>query len=76
MGSQWAIDLAHDDLAWPDEMEQLPPMSLKRFKDTLASFAAGTGLGWDGVHPRALLRLPDEVLLQWMALMLKCERFG
>ena len=51
-------------------------MSLKRFKATLASFAAGTGLGWDGVHPRALLRLPDDVLRQWMALLLKCEREG
>ena len=28
------------------------------------------------MHQRALLRLPDDVLLQWMALMLKCERFG
>ena len=66
----------HDELAWPEETEQLPPMSLKRWKDTLASFAAGAGLGWDGVHPRALLRLPDEVHRQWMALLLKCEREG
>ena len=75
-GTQWAVDSAHDVLVWPETLDPLPPMSLKRFKDTLASFAAGTGLGWDGVHPRALLRLPDDVLLQWMALLLKCERFG
>ena len=61
---------------WPEEMEILPPMSLKRFKGALFSFAAGTGLGWDGVHPRALLRLSDPILRRWMALMLKCERMG
>jgi len=75
-GSQWAVDTVHDQLDWPEEMEQLPPMSLERFKSTLFSFAAGTGLGWDGVHPRALLRLPDELLRLWMALLLKCERMG
>ena len=41
-GGQWAIDSAHDELMWPDEMDQLPPMSLKRFKDTLARAWAGT----------------------------------
>ena len=76
MGGQWAVDSAHDELSWPDEMEQLPPISLKRWKDTLASFAAGAGLRWDGVHPRALLRLPDEMHRQWMVVLLKCEREG
>ena len=65
-----------DDLQWPQDAQQLPPMSLKRFKAAFVSFPAGTGLGWDAVHPRALLRLPDEVLYQWMALLLKCEREG
>ena len=31
-GSQWAIDLPPDELAWPDEMDKLPPLSLQRFK--------------------------------------------
>lgn len=60
----------------PEATEGLPAMSLERFKRTLFSFAAGTWLGWDGVHPRALLRLPDPTLRRWMALMLKCERHG
>ena len=54
----------------------MPVMSLERFKSSLFSFAAGAGLGWDGVHPRALLRLPNDHLRRWMALMLKCERLG
>merc|ERR1712086_932020 len=57
-------------------MDVLPPVSLRRFKAALFSFPNNTGLGWDGIHPRALLRLPDDVLYRWMALMLKCERLG
>ena len=64
------------ELQWPDDPKQLPPMSLRRFKRALFSFPAGTGLGWDGVHPRALFRLPNNILFQWMALMLNCEREG
>jgi len=75
-GNQWAMNLEHDELVWPEESDALPPMSLERFKCSLFSFAAGTGLGWDGVHPRALLRLDDPTLRRWMACMLKCERFG
>ena len=60
---QWATEMQHDPLDWPDETEPLPPISLKMFRSALFSFANGTGLGWDGVHPRALLRLPDELAL-------------
>ena len=61
---QWAEMAEHDKLEWPDETEPLSPMSVKIFRQALFSFAASTGLGWDGVHPRALLRLPDDVLAQ------------
>ena len=73
---QWATDMQHDTLEWPEETEQLPPFTLQFFKAALFSFANGTGLGWDGVHPRALLRLPDEILYAWIALMIQCERHG
>ena len=42
----------------------------------LFSFLAGMGLDWDVVHPRALLRLPDETLEQWMFVLERCERKG
>jgi len=73
---QWATEMQHDPLDWPDETEPLPPISLKMFRSALFSFANGTGLGWDGVHPRALLRLPDELLYRWIHLLLACERSG
>ena len=68
--------MQRDVSEWHDETEPLPPLTLKLFRAALFSFANGTGLGCDGVHPRALLRLPDEILCQWIALLLKCERSG
>lgn len=67
--------MQHDTLVWPDEIGPLPPITLKLFKAALFTFANGTGLGWDGVHPRAL-RLPDEILYLWISLLFKCERLG
>ena len=54
----------------------LPQVTLEHFKVALFSFPNGTGLAWDAVHPRSLLRLPDEVLRAWTALLEKCEREG
>ena len=62
--------MQHDVLEWPDETEPLPPLTLKLFKAALFSFANGTDLGWDGVHPRPLLRLSDQLLYQRIALLL------
>ena len=75
-GIQWDVDAQPDQLEWPEETETLEPISLSQFRQALFTFPAGAGLGWDGIHPRALLRLPDDVLQQWLALFLKCEREG
>ena len=68
--------MQQDVLEWPDETEPLPPIMPTLFKAALFSFANNTGLSWGGMHPRAMLRLPDEVLYGWMALMIQCERCG
>jgi hypothetical protein len=75
-GIQWASECKPDELDWPGETEQLEPISIRQFREVLFSFPAGTGLGWDGIHPRALLRLPDGILAQWLSFLLKCEREG
>ena len=73
---QWASEMQHDVLDWPDETEPLRPMTLKLFKAAIFSFAKSKSLGWDGVHTRDLLELPDEILHWWIPLLLKCERSG
>ena len=60
--------MQRDILVWPHETEPLPPITIKLFKAALFTFANGTGLGWDGVHPRAFLRLLDEILYLWISL--------
>ena len=39
-------------------------------------FPTHTGLGWDTLHPRALLRLPDRMLRWLVAILLTAERTG
>ena len=75
-GIQWDSEAEADQLEWPDDTDSLEPISLCLFRQALFTFPAGTGLGWGGIHPRALLRLPDDVLLLWLALFIKCEREG
>ena len=39
-------------------------------------FPVGTGLGWDGIHPRAICRL-SQATLEWLAEVLHyCETMG
>jgi hypothetical protein len=54
----------------------LPKMALPGLKRALASFAADTGLGWDALHPRALLRLPDSLLMAFLRILFICECRG
>ena len=40
------------------------------------TFPVGTGLGWDGIHPRAICRLSNPTL-EWLAEVLHhCETTG
>ena len=75
-GEQWAAGSQPDELQWPEDPPRLSPLSLRIFKQVLFTFPAGTGLSWDGVHPRAMLRLDDDTLYLWMAFFEQCERHG
>lgn len=45
-------------------------------RDAGVAFPAGTGLGWDDLHPRALLRLPNDVLEALLRVLHACESQG
>ena len=51
-------------------------LELGAFKQTLATFPAHLGLGWDDIHSRALLRLDDAVLLALLRVLFLCECTG
>ena len=55
-----------------------PPVKLMGQAITQAAmtFPIGTGLGWDGIHPRAICRL-SQPTLEWLAKVLyHCETTG
>ena len=74
---QWSADSPLPPCEWPADMGPLPPMlELAAFKDSLVSFPTYLGLGWDDIHPRALLRLDDQILLALLRILFLCECAG
>ena len=74
---QWAVDDPPPPPAWPPDLGPPPPTpTLFQLRQALLTFAAGVGLGWDGMHPRALLRMPDSVLLALIRVFLWAEELG
>ena len=71
-GGEWA---SGDDYIEPDwaefDCEGDPvPVSVAELRGALMSFPCGTGLGWDGIHPRALDRLDDLTLTLLIGLLI------
>jgi hypothetical protein len=76
-GKEWAANEERIEPGWDGVDAEVPPqLQLAKFKAALATFPCGTGLGWDDCHPRALLRLPDEILEAIIELLRRCEIEG
>jgi hypothetical protein len=76
-GSEWGAGEDYLEPTWTVEDSLFPPpLLLAEFRAALATFPCGTGLGWDDLHPRALLRLADRDLLVLINLIARCEREG
>ena len=56
--------------------EPLPPFDVDDLRQACVSFPAGTGLGWDAFHPRAIARLSDDLLLFLVQILLAAEVAG
>ena len=76
--AEWCVGQARTEPAWGSfEVDQAPPaLVLEEFRGACRSFPVGTGLGWDAMHPRALLRLPEKLLEAFVTLITWCERLG
>ena len=74
---QWASTRTMPECIWPSDLGPPPALlELALLRRELATFPAHLGLGWDGLHPRALLRLPDVVLQAVLRLLFLCECHG
>ena len=62
---------------WPEDIGGMPELLLNdSIVQAALPFPVGTGLGWDGIHPRILLRV-SPFLLRWIARVLAyCEETG
>ena len=59
---------------WPELPGEAPPGFVQdEFVAACKTFAAAAGLGWDALHPRALVRLSDATLRWLMRVLTHCE---
>ena len=77
---EWACRTDSEDmppLHWPDDMgPEHEPIQIDHFKKALLSFPTQLGLGWDKVHPMAISRLEDSIIMAIIRLLMACERLG
>ena len=73
---QWDTGGEVAALRWPHDMAALPPITVLELKEAAAQFKDGAGLGWDRIHPRALLRLPEHLLEDLCSLFRAAESVG
>ena len=64
-------------MQWPADLGRMPPqLMVYALLQAARTFPAGTGLGWDAIHPRAIARLSGATLL-WLAEVIRhCEVTG
>ena len=73
----WACNTDMPPCQWPADLGPLPPqLELVALEYALATFPDGLGLGWDAIHPKALLRLSDQLLMALLRLLFLCEVSG
>ena len=76
--SEWGSNLTCvQEPQWPADLGELPPRLLEdSLVQAALTFPVGTGLGWDGIHPRLLSRLWRPAL-RWVAcILMEAERSG
>ena len=73
---EWAAGQMAEDCRWPESFEALPPIQAHHIREAAKTFADGCGLGWDRLHPKALLRLPESMLAELGRILGLAEREG
>lgn len=73
-GVRWDSGKVRIEPQWPAVVaDSMPYLSIQAFINACMSSPGQTGLGWDNIHPRALARLPRQVLLQLVLRLLAAE---
>ena len=76
----WAVGTNDDgaiaSLSTCGDWEVPDELLLDELLKSLASFPNGTGLGWDRVHPKALLRADPKWVHSLLKFLMRCEAAG
>ena len=74
----WDCNPEPSDFQWPVGMGDydLPEVTSGIICQAAFTFPSGTGLGWDKLHPRALRRIPAELLRLFAKLLVAIEMSG
>ena len=78
-GLEWACDSPLTHLPWPrgwGACSPLPDLAVEALQAAARTFPAGTGLGWDKLHPRAVSRCDAGALRALLRLLLMAEFIG
>ncbi len=77
---KWAViwKEGHPNIVkWPANLgAQLPRPPLARVRAALRKFSTATGVGWEGIGPRLLASLSDEILEGMISILMHAEKVG
>eukprot|EP00973_Karenia_brevis_P043895 6078416-Karenia_brevis.AAC.1 len=54
----------------------LPPLHAEAAVQAAHTFRTGVGLGWDKLHPRAVVRCSQEIIVQLVRVLVLAEVLG
>ena len=76
--AEWAAHLPRPALPWPRQISvtDLPTLTLEVATRAACGFPDATGLGWDKLHPKAVLRCGDEALMALIRILILAEVLG
>ena len=73
----WQQGVVGNHPRWPADMGQvLPDLAVAQLREACYTFPSGVGLGWDKLHPRALVRCSDRVLGLFIQMLILAEILG
>ena len=76
--TEWASHLPRPSLPWPSHISvaDLPTLTVEVASKAARSFPDATGLGWDKLHPKSVLRCGDEAILAFIRMLILAEVLG
>ena len=74
---EWSVGKPYTHPSWPSTPNNdVEPVEVQDLITAAGTFPTEVGLGWDALHPRALLRLSGDAMHLLMMICRLCEQLG